>query len=58
MREKGKTVDISFFAPRIKDGKKLLTGVLQDCDGTDLTLANGEVIPMKDIAGVRLHIDI
>ena len=58
VREKGKAVDVVFYAPRPKDGKKFLTGVLADYDGNDLTLDEGEVIPVKDIATARLHIDI
>lgn len=55
VREEGKAVDITLFAPR--DGKKSLTGVLTGFDGENLELDGTEKLPLKDAAQVRLHID-
>ncbi len=55
VREQGKAVDITLFAPR--DGKKSLTGVLTGFDGENLELDGTEKLPLKDAAQVRLHID-
>lgn len=55
VREEGKAVDITLFAPR--DGKKSLTGILTGFDGENLELDGGEKLPLKDVAQVRLHID-
>ena len=55
IRERGKAVDVTFYAPF--NGKKQLTGVLADFDGTTLTLDEIEPIPMEKVASVRLHID-
>ncbi len=55
VREEGKAVDITLFAPR--DGKKSLTGVLTGFDGENLELDGTEKLPLKDVAQVRLHID-
>ena len=57
-RERGKTVDVTFFKARPEGGKSL-TGVLTDYDGETLRLNDGELsLPVKEIAAVRLHIDI
>ena len=53
-REKGKTVDVSLFAPI--DGKKLISGVLKNYDGEHITIDEQE-LPMDNVAQVRLHID-
>ena len=53
-REKGKTVDVSLFAP--VDGNKLIVGVLKDYDGENITI-DEQTISMADVAQVRLHID-
>ena len=53
-REKGKTVDVSLFAP--VDGNKLIVGVLKDYDGENITI-DEHTISMADVAQVRLHID-
>ena len=55
IRERGKSVDVSFYAPL--DGKKSVTGVLEGCDGNFLALEGLEPIPMDKISLVRLHID-
>lgn len=55
VREEGKAVDITLFAPR--NGKKSLTGVLTGFDGENLELDGTEKLPLKDAAQVRLHID-
>lgn len=55
VREQGKAVDITLFAPR--DGKKSLTGVLTGFDGENIELDGSEKLPIKDAAQVRLHID-
>ncbi len=56
IREKGKVVDVTLYAPL--DGEKLLTGTLATCDESALTLAGRAPIPRDTIAQVRLHIDI
>ena len=56
IREKGKVVDVTLYAPL--DGEKLLTGTLEACDESALTLAGRAPIPRDKIAQVRLHIDI
>ena len=55
VRERGKKVDVTFYAPF--DGKKQLTGVLAGFDGKTLILEDLDPIPMEKIAAVRLHID-
>ncbi|MBR6012152.1 MAG: ribosome maturation factor RimP [Selenomonadaceae bacterium] len=55
LREKGKKVDVNFYAPI--DGKKFLTGVLEGRDEKFLYLADFEPIPREKISQVRLHID-
>jgi len=56
IREKGKVVDVTLYAPL--DGEKLLTGTLEACDESALTLRERAPIPRDKIAQVRLHIDI
>ena len=55
VRERGKKVDVTFYAPF--DGKKQITGVLTGFDGKTLTLEDLDPIPMDKVAAVRLHID-
>lgn len=54
LREQGKLVDVSLFAPF--EGKKLLTGELKAYDGGNVTV-DDMVIPMDKIARINLHID-
>ena len=53
-REKGKKVDVSLYAA--VDGSKVLVGVLNGYDGDNVTI-DEQVIPMDNVAQVRLHID-
>lgn len=55
VRERGKTVDVSFYAPF--EGQKNLVGVLEGCDGESLKLEGREPVPLKKISLIRLHID-
>ena len=55
IRESGKTVDVTFYAPI--NGTKNLTGVLKGCDGKFLQLEDMEPIDMSQVAQIRLHID-
>ena len=55
VRERGKKVDVTFYAPF--DGKKQITGVLAGSDGKTLNLEDIDPIPMDKVASVRLHID-
>ena len=55
IRERGKKVDVTFYAPL--NGEKQITGVLAGFDGTTLTLDDADPIPMEKVASVRLHID-
>ena len=55
MREQGKKVDVTLYAPR--EGKKLLVGELTGFDGDAIELDGETKIPLTDIAQVRLHID-
>ena len=54
-REQGKKVDVSLYAA--VDGSKVLVGVLNGYDGDNVTI-DEQVIPMDNVAQVRLHIDI
>ena len=56
IREKGKVVDVTLYAPL--DGEKLITGTLAACDESTLTLIERAPISRDKIAQVRLHIDI
>lgn len=53
-REQGKKVDVSLYAA--VDGSKILVGVLNGYDGDNVTI-DEQVIPMDNVAQVRLHID-
>ena len=55
IRERGKMVDVTFYAPY--NGEKSITGVLMDNDAQNLTLEGQEPIPKDKISQVRLHID-
>ena len=55
VRENGKEVDISFYAP--VDGKKSLTGTLKGYDGKFIKLDKMEPIAMEKVAQVRLHVN-
>ena len=55
VRERGKKVDVTFYAPF--NGQKLITGILAGYDGTNLMIEDIEPIPMEKVAIVRLHID-
>ncbi len=55
IREKGKKVDVSLYAPI--DGQKNLTGTLVERDEKFLTLEEFEPLPREKVAQVRLHID-
>lgn len=55
LRESGKTVDVTLYAPI--DNKKNFTGVLKSRDEKFLYLADIEPLPREKIAQVRLHID-
>ncbi|ORU00246.1 Protein clustered with transcription termination protein NusA [Anaerovibrio sp. JC8] len=53
-REQGKKVDVTLYAAQ--DGNKVLVGVLNGYDGDNVTI-DEQVIPMDNVAQVRLHID-
>ena len=55
IREKGKKVDVSLYAPI--DGQKNLTGTLVERDEKFLKLEEFEPLPREKVAQVRLHID-
>lgn len=55
VRERGKEVDVNFYAPI--NGQKSLTGVLAGYDGESLILEGFEPISMAKVSSVRLHID-
>ena len=55
IREKGKTVDVSFYAPI--NGKKSVTGILESGDEHFVKLENLEPLPREKISVIRLHID-
>ena len=55
IRERGKTVDVTFYAP--VDGKKSVTGVLEGADEQFLKLVDFEPLPRNKISQIRLHID-
>ena len=54
-RERGKEVDVTFYAPI--DGEKSITGTLEGCEEGNLKLKDREPIPINKVAQVRLHID-
>ena len=55
IRERGKSVDVSFYAP--VDGVKSVTGVLEGADDQFLKLVDFEPLPRNKISQIRLHID-
>ena len=55
VRESGKTVDVTLYAPI--EGKKFFTGVLKGRDEKFLRLAETVPLPREKVAHVRLHID-
>ena len=55
IREKGKSVEVKFYAP--VDGQKSIVGVLEGADDQSLKLAGREPLPLKSIAQIRLHIE-
>ena len=55
IRERGKSVDVSFYAPI--NGEKSVTGVLEDADDEFLKLEGHEPLPRNKISQIRLHID-
>ena len=55
VRERGKTVDVSFYAP--VDGKKSVVGVLEGADDQFLKLEGLDPLPRNKISQIRLHID-
>lgn len=55
VREAGKTVDVTLYAP--VDGKKNFTGVLEGRDKDFLKLQDIKPLPREKVAQVRLHID-
>ncbi|MBR5913433.1 MAG: ribosome maturation factor RimP [Selenomonadaceae bacterium] len=55
LREKGKSVDVTLYAPI--DGKKSFTGILDSRDKNFLYLKDFEPIPREKISQVRLHIE-
>ncbi|MBR1728985.1 MAG: ribosome maturation factor RimP [Selenomonadaceae bacterium] len=55
IRERGKKVDVTFYAPL--NGKKMITGVLENYEDKILKLEEYDPIAMDKVAAVRLHID-
>ncbi len=55
IREKGKSVEVKFYAPL--DGQKSIVGVLEGADDQSLKLEGREPLPLKSIAQIRLHIE-
>ena len=55
-RSVGKKVDVKLY--RAADGRKEYTGVLAAYDEAGFTLEDGMVFTHKDVAQVRLHVDI
>ena len=55
VREAGKTVDVTLYAPL--NGKKLIVGELEGRDENFLLLKDVAPLPREKIALVRLHID-
>lgn len=55
VREKGKSVEVKFYAP--VEGKKSIVGVLEGADDQSVKLEGQEPLPLKSIAQIRLHID-
>ena len=55
IRERGKSVDVSFYAP--VNGVKSMVGVLEGADDEFLKLENHDPLPRSKISQIRLHID-
>ena len=55
VREAGKVVDVTFYAPL--DGKKMFVGELEGRDESFLRLKDVAPLPRDKVAQVRLHID-
>ncbi len=55
-RSIGKKVDIKLY--RAANGHKELTGVLSAYDDSGFTLEDGTAFAHKDVALIRLHVDI
>ena len=55
VRERGKKVDVTFYAPL--DGEKSITGVLVDRNAEHLMLEDRDPIPIGKVAQVRLHVE-
>lgn len=55
LREAGKAVDVTFYAPY--EDKKIFTGTLESRDKDFLYLKEYEPIPREKISQVRLHIE-
>ena len=55
LREKGKKVDVTLYAP--VNGEKFFVGTLKDRDEKFLYLEEFEPLPREKIAQIRLHID-
>ncbi len=55
VRENGKSVDVTFYEPF--DGKKSITGILEDYDGVFLKIKDQQEFPLNKISSVRLHVD-
>ena len=56
MREQGKKVDVTLYAP--VDGTKEFTGVLEGYDEAAKTVTiDGKAWPLEKISVIRLHID-
>ena len=55
LREKGKAVDVTLYAPI--DGKKIFTGTLDSRDKNFVYLKDIAPIPREKISQVRLHIE-
>ena len=56
VREQGKTVDVTLYAP--EDGKKEFTGVLEGFDEAAKTVTiDGKAWPLAKLSVIRLHID-
>ena len=57
LREKGKKVDVTLYAPLEGTKEKEMTGVLTGSDEESITLDREMQLPLGKIAQVRLHID-
>ena len=58
VRERGKTVDVSLFAPLDGTKEKSFSGVLEGFDETEKSVkVAGRLLPLEKISQIRLHID-